>query len=412
LHKGTFGGEAWDDDFMTGMDNGTVVPLFDTTGTETGDNFANNDPKPNNDLQVVYDENDMLAVVYTATYIDLWLDTAGVAPINGWDRTYGPNGTGDTLGTYYDGTEHPKPQLRFWSEASGSDTKIAEATYPMPGQTLKFWAYGTLDTAVTGGDAWAYWGQSINDNLLSHFNLISNTDAQEGEPKLVLAYQDCTTEPEMDGLGYNDDGSKDLRYFKWFNDIFVAASMDGVTWGAPVNITNTPDKDEANLSIHRDVIDNKIHMMFFRDSKAGADMWMGLNDTNDYVVHQKNGMFSRFFIRKDQDDQVEILYAPLDLNLITDVEDAVVPGEFELTQNYPNPFNPTTSISYSLPAKSDVLIKVYNNIGQLVTTLVSGVQQAGTHKVDWNASSIASGIYFYTINAGEFTSTKKMILLK
>ncbi len=412
LHKGTFGGELWDDDFMTGLDNGTVVGLFDTTGTANGDNFANNDPKPNNDLQVVYNENDQLVVVYTATYIDQWLDTAATAPINNWDRTYGPNGVGDTLGTHYDGSEHPNPQLVFWAEASGSHSKIVNATFPRAGETLRMWAYGTLDTTETGGDAWAYWGQSRNDNLLSHFNLISNNDAKEGEPKLVLAYQDATTMPEIEGLGYNDDGTKDLRYYKWFNDIFVTVSMDGATWTTPINITNTPDKDEANLSLNRDVIDNKVHMMYFRDSKAGSDMWIGRVDTNDYVMHQPKGIFSRLFIRTDQEDLVEILHNLYDLTTITGVEDATLPGTFALEQNYPNPFNPTTSISYSIPAKSDVSIKVFNNIGQLVTTLVNGVNEAGSHKVSWNASSIASGVYFYTINAGDFTSTKKMILLK
>ncbi len=65
------------------------------------------------------------------------------------------------------------------------------------------------------------------------------------------------------------------------------------------------------------------------------------------------------------------MYKSVPLSILTDVEDAVVPGKFELSQNYPNPFNPTTSISYSIPARSDVSIKVYNNIGQLVTTLVN-----------------------------------------
>ena len=217
--------------------------------------------------------------------------------------------------------------------------------------------------------------------------------------------------PEMEGLGYNDDGTKDYRYYKWFNDIFVAQSFDGTTWETPINITNTPDLDEANLSINRDVIDNNLHMIYFRDSKAGSDMWMGLIDTSDYVMHRPKGIFSRLYIRTDQEDQVDIVHNKYSLTA-SDVSDAAVPGKFELAQNYPNPFNPSTTISYSIPARSDVSIKVYNNLGQLVATLFNGVNEAGTHEVSWNAASVSTGVYFYSINAGDFTSTKKMILLK
>jgi len=93
-------------------------------------------------------------------------------------------------------------------------------------------------------------------------------------------------------------------------------------------------------------------------------------------------------------------------------EESLNPTEFALAQNYPNPFNPTTTISFSLAQKSDVNLKVYNLLGQEVMTLVNGVQNAGVHTVDFNASQLSSGVYFYTISAGDFVSTKKMILLK
>jgi hypothetical protein len=90
----------------------------------------------------------------------------------------------------------------------------------------------------------------------------------------------------------------------------------------------------------------------------------------------------------------------------------VSPKSYSLLQNYPNPFNPVTTIEYALPENSFVSIKVYDMLGKEVTTLLSKQQDAGTYVVEWNASQYSSGIYFYRINAGNFTETKKMILSK
>ena len=90
----------------------------------------------------------------------------------------------------------------------------------------------------------------------------------------------------------------------------------------------------------------------------------------------------------------------------------VIPTEYSLTQNYPNPFNPVTSIDFGLPENSEVTITVYNVLGQVVTELVNGELDAGYHKVTWDASNMASGVYFYRIAAGDFTATKRMVLMK
>ncbi|MHB8853953.1 MAG: T9SS type A sorting domain-containing protein [Ignavibacteriaceae bacterium] len=88
------------------------------------------------------------------------------------------------------------------------------------------------------------------------------------------------------------------------------------------------------------------------------------------------------------------------------------PDKFELSQNYPNPFNPTTTISYSLPKDSKVVLEVYNTIGQRVATLENGEMRAGNHNVEFNASQLASGIYFYKMQTNGFVSVKKLLLLK
>ena len=88
------------------------------------------------------------------------------------------------------------------------------------------------------------------------------------------------------------------------------------------------------------------------------------------------------------------------------------PTEFSLKQNFPNPFNPSTKIGFTLPTESYVKISVYNLIGQKVADVVNSKFNAGTHSVDFNAENFSSGIYLYNIEAGSFTSVKKMQLMK
>jgi len=89
-----------------------------------------------------------------------------------------------------------------------------------------------------------------------------------------------------------------------------------------------------------------------------------------------------------------------------------VPLTNELAQNYPNPFNPTTNISFSLAARSNVTLKVFDILGREVATLVSEELPAGTHTFQWNALNLSSGVYFYRLQTGSFTQTKKLILLR
>jgi len=89
-----------------------------------------------------------------------------------------------------------------------------------------------------------------------------------------------------------------------------------------------------------------------------------------------------------------------------------VPEVYDLSQNYPNPFNPSTTINFSLPAASNVVLKIYDVLGREVATLLDAQKGAGNYQVNFDASKLASGLYIYTINAGDFTSTKKMMLMK
>ena len=100
--------------------------------------------------------------------------------------------------------------------------------------------------------------------------------------------------------------------------------------------------------------------------------------------------------------------------IVSDVSSTsnINPEEYALYQNYPNPFNPNTKINFSIPERSNVIINVYNTLGEKVKELINSEFDAGIHNLDFNASDLSSGVYLYSLQAGNFVQTKKMILLK
>ena len=99
--------------------------------------------------------------------------------------------------------------------------------------------------------------------------------------------------------------------------------------------------------------------------------------------------------------------------LITVVlEDRGTPASFQLYQNYPNPFNPSTVIKYHLSTATHVRLTIFDMLGREVRTLLNEQKSAGSYQVSWNASGVPSGVYFYRLQAGSFTETQKLILLK
>lgn len=100
-------------------------------------------------------------------------------------------------------------------------------------------------------------------------------------------------------------------------------------------------------------------------------------------------------------------------NTITNLEDDFnPPSEYQLNQNHPNPFNPTTTISYTMPMTGIVSLKIFNVLGKEIATLVNETKSAGNYSINFNAGGLSSGVYFYRLTTDNFTSTKKLILMK
>ena len=138
---------------------------------------------------------------------------------------------------------------------------------------------------------------------------------------------------------------------------------------------------------------------------VGSLMW--IDGFNGRYLNKSKG-----FISSEEYKTVETSY--IDAGGLVDVkgDKFAEPEEYKLYQNYPNPFNPTTTIQFTLPQSDNVILKVYNILGQEVATLINKNMKAGIHKVSFNASSLSSGIYIYKLQAGSFTSAGKMIVLK
>jgi hypothetical protein len=143
---------------------------------------------------------------------------------------------------------------------------------------------------------------------------------------------------------------------------------------------------------------------------------------SSWTLDQAAGFYNYEYIREDRSLGIHnpvFTYELLVLSItknggVVSVPDNAsnLPKEFNLAQNYPNPFNPSTTIEFSLPAQTDVKVVIYDALGNELDVLFNGSKSPGIHRLNWNASNYASGIYFYKMHAGTFTQVKKMLLLK
>jgi hypothetical protein len=159
---------------------------------------------------------------------------------------------------------------------------------------------------------------------------------------------------------------------KWIGTDIGLAQYHGTTW----TIYTTSNSGLPHNDVHSIIID------------GSGNKWIGTNG-GGLAVYKEGGIVS-----------------------VKEIINKNIPGEFSLFQNYPNPFNPSTNISFSLSRQSFVSLKVFDLIGREVTTLVAQEISTGFHVLQWNASNLASGVYFYRLHAGTFTETKKLVLLK
>jgi Secretion system C-terminal sorting domain len=151
------------------------------------------------------------------------------------------------------------------------------------------------------------------------------------------------------------------------------------------------ENDGTGIFINRDDLPSNLagSCAVFHDRDNDGDMDMtGIDEREDLLILFTNGQVTN----------------------VNEVEN--VPEGFTLYQNYPNPFNPETSLQYAVGSRQYVTLKVYDVLGNEITTLVSEEKSTGGYKVEFNGTGLPSGMYFYTLRARAFSETKKMVLIK
>jgi len=193
-----------------------------------------------------------------------------------------------------------------------------------------------------------------------------------------------------------------LNGFNKCHIYYSFSSTATLNFNAPIKVTNSGpgSADERYVSIIKTIpnlggtFGNTCFLVYQKDSQPGSSAF------NDAAPVTRARLISRKIYQAD---------SPIGIHEIG----GNIPKEYSLHQNFPNPFNPVTKIRFDIPIESSVSIKVYDAVGRLVAILVNNeTLKAGTKELSFNASSLASGVYYYTINAGEFNSTKKMVLVK
>jgi len=192
----------------------------------------------------------------------------------------------------------------------------------------------------------------------------------------------------------------DMSVGSWSNgELYISYSIDGgATWSASENITNTPtpdcwpgECDSDHWSTLGEEVDDYLHVTYMNDKDAGG-------------IPQTEGV----------DTENPVMYYAYDNPLRSGVEEeeAPQPRTFSLMQNYPNPFNASTTIEYVTLTSGQVELAVYNLRGEKVEVLVNKAMPAGEHTVAWDASNVATGVYYYKLSSPEGTITKRALLLK
>ncbi|MBN2461139.1 MAG: T9SS type A sorting domain-containing protein, partial [Candidatus Cloacimonetes bacterium] len=218
----------------------------------------------------------------------------------------------------------------------------------------------------------------------------------------------------MDGRYLMESYYETPGYEDWAEIAQIAVCMStdhGATWSEPaylnakVDDVNFYPELEGMLPCYIypadeiEIVENnhgRIPIIFFNDNSYGS--------YSSPVVHGQNNGGT-------------ITYAVLDIEIVTDTDDNTVAPVYNLAQNYPNPFNPITTIAYSLKEAANVTLEVFNIKGQKVKTLINEFKQPSDYSVIWDGRDDQgrlqdSGIYFYKLNVGKYSSAKKMLLLK
>ncbi len=209
---------------------------------------------------------------------------------------------------------------------------------------------------------------------------------------------------------------------------FQYLSLDSLVHDYTVGIQNQAADDGLTVAFNEPYLQDSLAVLISKHSWVKVSPMAGTIAPQEYLdleltIQTSNFPLGEFYstVQVESNDPDEsLLYVPVHMTVgATALENpaANLPATLQLSQNYPNPFNPVTRIEYALPQKQEVTLSVYNMLGQKVTTLFSGPQNAGIHRVEWNGTNrngnmVGSGVYIYKLETEKKSITRKMLLLK
>ena len=314
-------------------------------------------------------------------------------------------------------TSKQKAAIEQWIKMVGARypkmSMIDVVNEPLPGHAPAPYAAALGGAGSTGWD-WVIWSfqkarqymPAKTKLILNEYSIINSNANTTALLQIVNLLKDRNL---IDGIGVQGHRSE----FESADTAVMRSNLDKLAaTGIPVYITEfdlgnignsgTPN-DSTQLALYKKIFP----VLWKHPGVKGITFWGYVEgsiwQTSCFLVHT-NGT-SRPVV---QWLAQYVKANPTDVKEIT----SQIPVSYELKQNFPNPFNPTTNIQYNIPKTSQVSLRIYDVLGRLVQTLVNTEQKPGSYSVTFNAQNFASGVYFYQINAGSFSQTKKLMLLK
>lgn len=391
--------------------NGSIDATFGSSGFQTTD--ADNKENYLNEIKL---QSDNKIVAVGSSYLSAELSGVLLARYNSngsLDNSFGVNGvvkfnvpTYDCYGTSIALQSNGKILITGNSLKDGKSFVLI----------ARFNVDGSLDNSFSD-DGYNFY--SWNEMTA---NIGKSIKVQSDGKILVTGFSTSDTEVRGFIVRINEDGSLDNSFngtglvsvtaggMVYLNSLDIHSNGKIIAGGTYYESSADSKGDFIVIRLKSDgTLDNTFNITGIVISDIGADTHdvgiavLASSDNSIYLTGNTQNDF-------DSDGTV-VKYEP-DGSVSSVASISNIPGNFQLLQNYPNPFNPKTTISYSLNFADKVTLKIYDLLGNEISTLVNGIQNAGIHYIDFDAESISSGIYFYSLEAAGYKEVKKMILLK
>jgi photosystem II stability/assembly factor-like uncharacterized protein len=369
---------------------------------------------------------------FRANYQSLYIGTNGIVAFS----PFTPGGAGN----YSPSTKLPQPNILnaifpFWKDLDFSDNNVPvnRLCYKITSDELiiTFMRAPNYNNTINLNDYVSFQviiSHSTSPAANSSIHIMYNYD-QTGS-SFTTKYNNNTLESNLIGLQASNSSSEILqyRYLNASQQLITPGPMFGsnlaLAFGPdanalPVELSSFTSQVNGNCVKLNWATGSEINNSGFDIERkiSGSYEWKKINfvqgngTTNknkNYSYEDKNITSGKYSYRLKQID----FNGNYEYFELTNEVEIGIPKKFNLSQNYPNPFNPSTKINYELPITNYVSIKVYDLTGKEIAQLVNENKQAGFYTVEFNAGNLASGMYFYRIQAGDFSAVKKMILVK